>query len=87
MTICGQRLLDLDPDYYFGLVNLTIRNQPNSKGKAHDDQDVGNIARSSLWRCGDHGWVVFEAYCTGAVTRSSDDKTSDSCVGPVDNVP
>lgn len=87
MTIGGKRLLDLDPYYYSRLVNLTIRNQPNSKGKAHNDQDVSNIAHSSLWRCGDNGWIVFETYCTGGVTLSGDGKTSDSCVGPVGYVP
>lgn len=87
MTISGQRLLDLDPNYYSGLMNLTIRNQPNSRGKAQTDEDVINIARSSLWRCGDNGWIVFETYCTRGVTHSSDEKMPDYCVDPVDIVP
>lgn len=77
MTMSGQRLLDLDVIYYFGLMNLTIRNQPNSVGKAHDDKGVKDIAISSMWRCGDNGWIAFEQYCEGGVTTSGD---ADNCV-------
>lgn len=85
----GARLLELDPNHFFRLMNMTIRNQPNSRGKAHSDQDVANIASSSVWKCGDHGWIVFENYCQEGVAHaiSSDGETVDSCLGPLDNVP
>lgn len=87
LTIGGQRLLEFDRDYYFGLINLTLRNQPNSKGTAHSNQDIIDIAGSSLWRCGDNGWIVYESYCEKGVTRSSGEKKTDTCVSPVPNVP
>lgn len=83
----GKRVLDLDDSYYFGLINLTIKNQPNSQGKAPNDQAVREVAGSSMWRCGDNGWIAFENYCQGGVIPSDDQGRPDHCIRPTGNVP
>lgn len=80
-------MLDLDDSYYFGLMNLTIKNQPNSVGKAPNDQKVREIAGSSMWRCGDNGWIAWENYCQGGVIPSDDQGKPDTCKLPSSNVP
>lgn len=87
MTMGGKRLLDLDQSYYSGLFDLTLKNQPNSAKKVHGDQDVSDIAGSSLWRCGANGWISWENYCQGGVIPSDDQGKPDTCIHPTPNMP
>lgn len=83
----GQDLIDLDPSYYSGLMNFTMRHQPNSAGKAHDDQGFWRLATSSLWRCGDNGWIAFETFCQNGVILVDGQKAAEICRDPSPNVP
>lgn len=84
-------MIDLDSDYYTKWMIFIMRNQPNSKGKAQDDSGFLKLATSSLWRCGDNGWIIFELYCSKGVILNSqkqdDTVVTDSCIDPLDKVP
>lgn len=78
--------MDVDSDYYTKLMNFIMRNQPNSAHKAEDDMGFKKLAISSMWRCGDNGWIAFENYCEKGWTLSDDGK-SDRCNAPAPSVP
>lgn len=81
-TVLGQALLDNDPIYYFEQMKFAMQNQANLvPGKKFDDEKIKRLGISSMWRCGENGWIVFLQYCQEGVTADN------VCLRPTPNVP
>ncbi|POS80328.1 hypothetical protein DHEL01_v201281 [Diaporthe helianthi] len=77
----GLKLLFLDADYYFSLMNSTIRSKLGGEaGSDRDDEDIKTVAANSVWQCASNDRVLFTTYCAGGVTI-------DGCQGRSPSIP